>query len=42
VRRRPDIGLAERELGWRPRVDLHTGLAATAAWVEKAAASASD
>jgi dTDP-glucose 4,6-dehydratase len=42
VRRRPDIGLAERELGWRPRVDLHTGLAATAAWFEKAAASASD
>jgi dTDP-glucose 4,6-dehydratase len=42
VRRRPDIGLAERERGWRPRVDLHTGLAATAAWFEKAAASASD
>jgi len=41
VRRRPDIGLAERELGWRPQVDLHTGLAATAAWFEKAAASAS-
>ena len=40
VRRRPDIGLAERELGWRPQVDLHTGLAATAAWFEKAAASA--
>ena len=37
VRRRPDIGLAERELAWRPQVDLHTGLAATAAWFEKAA-----
>lgn len=32
ARRRPDIGLAERELGWRPSVDLRTGLTATAAW----------
>jgi UDP-glucuronate decarboxylase len=29
VRRKPDIGLAERELGWRPTVDLDTGLART-------------
>lgn len=27
--RRPDISLAERELGWRPKVDLATGLAQT-------------
>lgn len=42
ARRRPDIGLAERELGWRPEVDLRTGLAATAAWFEHVAASATD
>jgi UDP-glucuronate decarboxylase len=29
VRRKPDIGLAERELGWAPTVDLDTGLART-------------
>jgi UDP-glucuronate decarboxylase len=29
--RRPDISLAERELGWRPKVDLSTGLAQTIA-----------
>jgi UDP-glucuronate decarboxylase len=29
VRRKPDIGLAERELGWQPTVDLGTGLART-------------
>ena len=27
--RRPDIGLAERELGWKPRVGLEEGLAKT-------------
>ncbi|PDT49819.1 UDP-glucuronic acid decarboxylase family protein [Sinorhizobium fredii] len=27
--RRPDISLAERELGWRPRIDLAAGLAQT-------------
>jgi UDP-glucuronate decarboxylase len=27
--RRPDIGLAERVLGWRPKVDLHEGLRRT-------------
>jgi dTDP-glucose 4,6-dehydratase len=32
VRRCPDISLAERELGWRPRVDLREGLARTYAW----------
>ena len=30
-RRRPDISLAERLLGWRPLVDLDTGLARTVA-----------
>lgn len=42
ARRRPDIGLAERELGWRPQIDLRAGIAATAAWFEEAAAAASD
>jgi dTDP-glucose 4,6-dehydratase len=32
VRRRPDIGLAERVLGWRPEVELREGLARTYAW----------
>ncbi|MGC4002934.1 MAG: SDR family oxidoreductase [Pirellulales bacterium] len=32
TRRRPDIGLAEKLLGWSPRVDLVTGLAATIDW----------
>jgi len=31
-RRRPDIGLATRLLGWRPRVGLEAGLRATIAW----------
>jgi UDP-glucuronate decarboxylase len=31
-RRRPDIGRAEAILGWSPKVDLQTGLEATAAW----------
>jgi UDP-glucuronate decarboxylase len=31
-RRRPDIGRAQAILGWQPRVDLQTGLEATAAW----------
>lgn len=34
-RRRPDIGLAERLLGWRPTVDLDTGLARTVAYFER-------
>lgn len=34
-RRRPDIGLAERLLGWRPTVDLDTGLALTVAYFER-------
>ncbi len=32
VRRRPDITLAERELGWRPDVPLRDGLTRTLAW----------
>jgi UDP-glucuronate decarboxylase len=31
-RRRPDIARAEAILGWAPKVDLQTGLEATAAW----------
>jgi UDP-glucuronate decarboxylase len=29
VRRRPDIALARRQLGWEPRIDLEAGLAKT-------------
>ena len=32
VRRRPDITLAERELGWRPQTSLRDGLAHTLDW----------
>ncbi len=32
VRRRPDIGVAERELGWRPRTSLRDGLLRTLEW----------
>jgi dTDP-glucose 4,6-dehydratase len=32
VRRRPDITLAGRELGWKPEVDLRTGIARLVAW----------
>ncbi|HEY3240179.1 MAG TPA: SDR family NAD-dependent epimerase/dehydratase, partial [Acidimicrobiia bacterium] len=32
VRRRPDIALAERLLGWRPLVPLREGLARTVEW----------
>ncbi len=34
IRRRPDIGLAERELGWSPRVELRTGLEKTIAYFD--------
>ena len=34
--RRPDIGLARRVLGWRPRVDLREGLARTHDWYRRA------
>jgi UDP-glucuronate decarboxylase len=34
-RRRPDIALARRLLGWSPRVPLETGLRATIAWFEE-------
>jgi hypothetical protein len=33
-RRRPDISLAMRALGWRPRTDLETGLKLTIRDVE--------
>jgi len=33
-RRRPDISLARRVLGWQPRVELEAGLKATVAWFE--------
>ena len=32
ARRRPDIALAERELGWRPSISLRDGLARTLDW----------
>jgi UDP-glucuronate decarboxylase len=34
IRRKPDIGLAERELGWSPRVDLRSGLEKTIAYFD--------
>ena len=34
--RRPDIGLARRELGWEPRVPLREGLAKTIEWARGA------
>jgi dTDP-glucose 4,6-dehydratase len=36
-RRRPDIGLAQRVLGWKPAVDLREGLARTADWYRSVA-----
>jgi nucleoside-diphosphate-sugar epimerase len=35
TRRRPDIGLAARVLGWRPEVDLREGLARTYDWFRR-------
>ena len=35
VRRRPDISLARRLLGWRPEVDLREGLARTYDWYRR-------
>jgi UDP-glucuronate decarboxylase len=37
-RRRPDIGKAERLLGWSPTTSLEQGLRATIAWFEEGAA----
>jgi dTDP-glucose 4,6-dehydratase len=34
TRRRPDISLARRTLGWEPQVALADGLARTAAWLQ--------
>ncbi|MGQ0519828.1 MAG: UDP-glucuronic acid decarboxylase family protein [Actinomycetota bacterium] len=36
ARRRPDITLARRLLGWQPEVDLRTGLERTADWLRTA------
>ena len=36
-RRRPDISLAERVLGWKPAVDLREGLNRTAEWYRSVA-----
>ena len=33
-RRRPDIGRAQRLLGWKPEVSLAAGLRATIAWFQ--------
>jgi dTDP-glucose 4,6-dehydratase len=38
-RRRPDISLARRELGWQPRVDIREGLGETITWFRKMAES---
>ncbi len=35
TRRRPDISLARRVLGWEPRVPLREGLAHTASWLRE-------
>jgi dTDP-glucose 4,6-dehydratase len=35
TRRRPDITLASRELGWRPEIDLRTGLTRMYEWFVK-------
>jgi dTDP-glucose 4,6-dehydratase len=35
TRRRPDISLASRVLGWRPKVDLREGLARTHEWFRR-------
>jgi dTDP-glucose 4,6-dehydratase len=36
-RRRPDIALAQRVLGWKPAIDLRQGLARTAEWYRSVA-----
>lgn len=35
TKRRPDIAKARERLGWEPKVDLETGLAATISWFKK-------
>jgi len=35
VRRRPDISLAQRVLGWRPEIDLREGLTRTYDWYRR-------
>ena len=37
TRRRPDITLARRELGWEPKVGLREGLARTLEWYRRQA-----
>ena len=39
-RRRPDLDLARRLIGWKPTTDLRVGLAATIEWVRAAAQAA--
>jgi dTDP-glucose 4,6-dehydratase len=39
-KRRPDCSLAERVLGWRPRVPCETGLARTIKWFGECLAAA--
>jgi nucleoside-diphosphate-sugar epimerase len=36
-RRRPDITLAQRVLGWKPAIELREGLARTADWYRSVA-----
>jgi nucleoside-diphosphate-sugar epimerase len=35
TRRRPDIGLADRILGWHPEVELREGLRRTYEWYRR-------
>lgn len=41
-RRRPDITLAERHIGWRPRISLQQGLPPTVAWFDRCRADRAD
>jgi UDP-glucuronate decarboxylase len=40
TRRRPDIALARRSLGWEPAIDLRTGLESTIPYFAAALAGA--
>ncbi len=41
VRRRPDISLAQQELGWKPRIELRSGLQKTIAYFDELLSSGS-